>query len=131
MLERTIALALFMGIIYLSMKRFGFRKMKNGILLPLQFHGINPELPTVLYFWTDSCAQCKTVQRPEITKIQNGGGFNLISLNALGETELVKQLNIRTVPSTAVVSKERIIKFINNGFISGEKLKLQIDELKS
>jgi thioredoxin-like negative regulator of GroEL len=129
MLERTIVLALILAGIYLAMKRFGFRKVKNGSLLPLQ--GINSELPTILYFWTESCAQCKSVQKPEILKLQNCVGFNLVSLNALGEAELAKQLNIRTVPSTAVVSKERMIRFINNGFASGDRLKRQLEELNN
>lgn len=129
MLERTIALALILGIAYLAMRKFGLKKVMDGSVLSPRIRVINPELPTVLYFWTDSCVQCRTLQKPEILKILDNKDFNLVSLNALVEPEITKELNIKTVPSTAVVSKERMVRFINTGYISGEKLRLQLDQL--
>jgi hypothetical protein len=43
--------------------------------------------------------------------------------------ELTKRLSIKTVPSTVILNRDKRIKFINNGFVSGKILKHQLKGL--
>ena len=52
--------------------------------------------------------------------------FNLVSYNALNEVKITKELNIKTVPSTVVLSQKNEIKFVNNGFASEKLLASQL-----
>jgi len=54
----------------------------------------------------------------------------LVSFNALNEESIVKKLNIKTVPATAIISSgENEVKFVNNGFAGEDLLLSQLKEI--
>ena len=125
MFERLLVLALILsGIFFLFRKFLVSRPGKEINILPdIAGFNLNHSLPTILYFWTEQCAQCFSQQNPALSKLkQSYKDFNLISFDALNEESIVKKLNIKTVPSTAIISSNEV-KFVNNGF-AGEKLLL-------
>ena len=127
MFERTIILTALIAVSYLIFKN-PFMKTNNepykGIF---DKFNLNPELPTVLYFWTEQCTQCKFSQKPALKRLkQNEIDFNFISVNALEDKELVGKFSIKTVPTTAVFNSKREFKFINSGFANEQKLKEQL-----
>ena len=132
MLERIIALSLFLIFIYFFVRKFYSTKIISNGLLPFKISNLNPALPTILYFWTEQCSQCNSSQKPAIIKLKNEGHeFNFISLNAIKESEITKQLNIRTVPSTIVLNSEKKIRYINSGYTADSILKEQLKKLNN
>ena len=130
MLERIIALSFFLIFTYtLVRKLYSTKKMENGSL-PFEINNLNPALPTILYFWTEQCAQCNSVQKPAILKLkEEGTKFNFIPLNVINDLEITKHLNIKTVPSTIVLNHEKKINYINSGYTAGNILKEQLNKL--
>lgn len=125
MFERLLVLIVILsGIFFLFRKFLTSKPGKEINILPdIAGFNLNNSLPTIIYFWTEQCAQCFSQQNPALSKLkQSYQDFNLISFNALSEESIVKKLNIKTVPSTAIISSNEV-KFVNNGF-AGEKLLL-------
>lgn len=127
MLERILILGALIILACLFSFRHRITRKNQHIRLPQKFN-ISNSLPTVLYFWTDQCVQCKTSQKPALNKLKDKNEkFNLISVNALNECELISEFNIRTVPSTVIFASDGRSRFINNGFVDENELKLQIE----
>ena len=124
--ERLIFLVLILtGLFFILRKYFGSNPDKKNI--KFDFLNENSGFPTILYFWTEKCTQCFNLQKPAISELKKEQlKFKLISFNALEKNEIVKQLNIKTVPTTVVLSETNEVKFINNGFVSKDLLASQI-----
>jgi thioredoxin-like negative regulator of GroEL len=129
MFERLLILVVFLVGTFFLFRKFLVSKPQGTINILSEISegvkGINYNLPTVLYFWTEQCAQCFSLQSPALSKLKDSySNFNLVSFNALNEEEIVKKLNIKTVPATAIISSgQNEVKFVNNGF-AGEDLLL-------
>jgi thiol-disulfide isomerase/thioredoxin len=131
MIERIIALGIVFLLIGIFRKVIFHGTSKLSIQLPDKYSVKNSH-PTILYFWTDQCVQCKTSQKPALVKLKNEyDKFNLIDVNALTEKELTSTCNIKTVPSTVVFSKEGKSRFINNGFRNKEELLKQLSAARN
>ena len=132
MLERILVLGIFLVFLLILQKRFRSRRIKKSIVLPKEIEVKDSSLPTVLYFWTDNCVQCRTSQKPVLKNLEEEfGGFNLVDVNAIDSDELTSLFNIKTVPSTVVFSNDGSSKFINNGFAGKEELLKQLEEAKN
>jgi thioredoxin-like negative regulator of GroEL len=131
MLERIFVLSFFLILTYFLVRRlYSSKKIENGSL-PFQINNLNPALPTILYFWTEQCAQCNSVQKPAIIKLkEEGNEFNFISFNAIKDLDIANHLNIKTVPSTVVLNHEKKINYMDSGYTAGKVLKEQLNELK-
>lgn len=128
--ERVIILILILAGISFLLKRLFYNSSKSIKSLVLDFADVNRGLPTILYFWTEQCTQCFSLQKPALSKLkQKHNSFNLISYNALSDDKITKELNIKTVPSTVVLSQKNEVKFINNGFASEKLLASQLKEI--
>ncbi|MCL5030449.1 MAG: thioredoxin family protein [Bacteroidetes bacterium] len=132
MLERIFVLIIFFILVIIFHKRFRSGRSKKSIRLPGNISVKNSSLPTVLYFWTDSCVQCRTSQKPVLKNLEKEiGGFNLVDVNAIEENNLTSLFNIKTVPSTVIFSNDGKSRFINNGFADKEELLKQLEEAKN
>lgn len=130
MLERIVILSLVLAITYFIVKRFYSSKIVSKSFFPFEINNLNPALPTILYFWTEQCVQCNSIQKPAITKLKDEGSeFNFVSFNAIKELEITKHLNIRTVPSTVILNNDKDIRFINTGYVPGIKLREQLNKI--
>jgi thioredoxin-like negative regulator of GroEL len=126
MVERIILLTVFFILAGLFSFRHRITRKNLNIQLPKKFSNSN-SLPTVIYFWTDQCVQCKNSQKPALKSLQDKyAKFNLVSIDALTEKELVSKFKIKTVPSTVIFAADGKSRFINNGFIDEKELSTQI-----
>jgi thiol-disulfide isomerase/thioredoxin len=132
MFERSLVLILFLAGIFFLYKRFFAGKPNRVKNILSNIDGIKSELPTIIYFWTEQCSQCLSMQNPALLNLKkNYNKFNLISYNAYNEEVIVKKLNIKTVPATAIIDSERNeVKFINNGFASEALLTSQLKKVQ-
>ncbi|MEI7672082.1 MAG: thioredoxin family protein [Deltaproteobacteria bacterium] len=92
---------------------------------------VTSRTPTLLYFWSDGCAQC-TPQENQIQRAlgeveAKGGQLSLVKYNALQETELVRGLNILTVPTTILLDREGNIAAWNPGLTAAGPLIAQMN----
>jgi thioredoxin-like negative regulator of GroEL len=129
MLERIIILSILFILTALFIHGYSSVGKKIHIQLPGKFNRSN-SLPTIVYFWTDKCVQCYSLQKPALERLQNkNGNFNLVSINAVDERGLVSLFRIKTVPSTVIFGFDGKSRYINNGFRDENKLEKQIEEL--
>jgi thioredoxin-like negative regulator of GroEL len=127
MAERIILLTVLFTLSALFSLRHRLTKRQLNTQLPAKYHNQN-SLPTILYFWTDLCVQCKTLQKPALNSLQiKNSKFNLVSVNALNEIDLISLFKIKTVPSTVIFSADGTSRFIYNGFIDENNLSKQIE----
>src|SRR5262249_27793323 len=63
--------------------------------------------PAVIAFSTPSCAECKSLQAPALSRLNAalGEAVTVRSLSALEHPDLVRQIGILTVPATVVVDR--------------------------
>ena len=135
MFERLLILLVVLAGTFFLFRRFLISKPQKSINILSDIPGgenaLNYDLPTILYFWTEQCVQCFSMQNPALSKLkQTYSDFNLVSFNALNEESIVKKLNIKTVPATAIISSgENEVKFVNNGFAGEDLLLSQLKEI--
>ena len=92
------------------------RKRMQRTKLPIK---IQSGIPLLLYFWSETCAQCKPQER-QIERAQDavrnsGQSLTVQKLNALREQELARTLGILTVPTTVLFDSSGNIAAWNPG----------------
>jgi thioredoxin-like negative regulator of GroEL len=127
MLERILVLGIVVILITIFQKKFSTGKKIIDLHLPGNISVPDSSLPTVIYFWTDECIQCKISQKPALNSLKDKTkDFNLINVNALERNDLTLFFNIRTVPSTIIFSNDGKSRFVNNGYANRDELARQI-----
>ncbi|HNP86336.1 MAG: thioredoxin family protein [Chloroflexi bacterium SZAS-1] len=84
--------------------------------------------PAIVSFSTPSCAECRTRQSPALTRLGTvlGEAVTIRSLSALEHPELVSQMGILTVPATVVLDRRGVVRHLNLGYTSDQKLREQL-----
>jgi thioredoxin 1 len=133
MIERLVIAA---GIaVVLGLTRFAFgtytgfrlREAANaldaGLLADLGVVG----LPAVVYFWTDACGQCKTMQAPALDRLAEATpAVRVVSINAVQQPSLADRFGVMTVPTTAVIDGAGHLRAVNHGYANERTLKKQL-----
>jgi len=128
MLERLFVLGIVLIAITILQRKFKIGKVTTTLKLPGNIKLENASLPTILYFWTEQCVQCKTSQKPVLNNLKKeNNNFNLVDINAIEQKDISSLLNIRAVPSTIIFSNDGKSRFINNGFADKAELARQIN----
>jgi hypothetical protein len=86
--------------------------------------------PTLLYFWSTGCAQCK-VQENHIFEVQKtladrGRTIIVSKHNAVAEEDLSRRLQVLTVPTTVLLRGDGTIAAWNPGLTGSRILAAQI-----
>jgi len=130
MLERILVLGIVLIAITILQRKFKTVKVTTKLQLPDNIKLENTSLPTVLYFWTEQCVQCKTSQRPVLNNLKKeNNNFNLVDVNAIDQKDMTSLFNIRTVPSTIIFSSDRKSRFVNSGFANEAELSTQLNSV--
>jgi len=84
--------------------------------------------PAVIAFSTPSCAECKSLQAPALSRLDAalGEAVTVRSLSALEHPDLVEQIGILTVPATVVLDRRGVVRHLNLGYASDAKLRQQL-----
>ncbi|MEE8416384.1 MAG: thioredoxin family protein [Desulfobacterales bacterium] len=128
MYER-IAITLFVLIIAGTgmwfVRRRGIQRAQNTI----QHLGITPGVPTIVYFWSTGCYQCRTAQKPILERMVEEYGeehLQLISYNLDESFDIAKEWGVMTIPSTFIVDQNGDVLFANNGLATDGMLRRQL-----
>ena len=92
---------------------------------------IQPGRPTLLYFTTPTCAPCKTVQRPAISRLaeQLGEQLQVVEIDASANPELAGQWGVMSVPTTFILDSTGRPRHVNHGVAPAEKLLKQLENI--
>ena len=86
--------------------------------------------PALLYFTTDTCAQCRFQQTPILQQLQaQVSALPVITLDAMQRQGLARHFGILTVPSTVLLDGQRKPVAINHGVAPLQKLRAQVERL--
>ncbi len=132
MIERmVIALIIVMlGLgVYAAGTRWQISRVRRGAgpsMLPV----LKPGVPTIVYFWSETCAPCKTIQAPALRQLQDElgqDGIQIIAIDALQQSEAADTWGVLSVPTTFVLDRSGQARRVNHGIARAEQLKQQIE----
>ena len=91
-------------------------------------HGLDLDLtrPTVLYFWTPTCQQCRAVQAPTLARLAHETPAHIVAVDATADLALADRFGVMTVPTTIVLSPQGDVRAVNHGLASLAQLKSQL-----
>ncbi|HJW33832.1 MAG TPA: thioredoxin family protein [Holophagaceae bacterium] len=131
MLERlafTLVAFAAAGLGWLSMK---WRQTRRASEASRGLHA--PEsLPALVYFWSDGCSVCKRKQRPVIEEVlgeYGEGRLRLIAYDIEEQPEVAAEWGVGTLPTTFLMDAHGRIKHANNGLITAESLRRQVESV--
>lgn len=78
--------------------------------------------PYILYFTTEHCSTCRTLQEPALRRIE----ATIRKVDAIAERELAERYAVFTVPSTVVVARDGTAAHVNYGYAPADKLRKQL-----
>jgi thioredoxin 1 len=124
----ALAWLLLRWILALRLARLSQQPAANGLGAVLD--GGDKATPTLLYFTTEECAQCRFQQAPILDRLATATTMPIVKINALESQDLASHYGILTVPSTVLLNAQRKPVAINHGLAHFEKLRLQIESLR-
>ena len=93
---------------------------------------LKPDIPAVIYFWSEVCMPCKIVQTPALNQLQaelGQNGIQVIAINALHQSEHADAWGVLSVPTTFILDRAGQTRRVNHGVTRVEQLREQIKEL--
>ncbi len=132
MIERALIAALLIGLGFGAVvlgsrwqaRRTGRTRRGDAIL-----DALRPGVPAVVYFWSETCAPCKTVQKPALEQLQaemGPDGVQVYAINAVERPDLADGWGVLSLPTTFIVDAGRTPRRVNHGVARAEQLKRQI-----
>lgn len=85
--------------------------------------------PALLYFTTETCAQCRFQQAPILRQLEASVAIPVRTLDAVEHEQLARHYGILTVPTTVVLDRSRKPVAINHGLAPLHKLRQQVELL--
>ena len=134
--ERILLLAVF--ALVLAVGTITWRRYLDQRSLKLASAGPPPQLatlplatsPIVLYFTTDSCAQCRFQQTPALEQVRaNHQSLQVLRLDAIEYRDLADHYHVMTVPTTVVLDGQHRPVAINHGLATATRLHEQLAKL--
>lgn len=89
---------------------------------------IRPGVFTLVYFTTPSCVPCKTVQRPEIAKLESilDNKIQVLEIDATERPDMANRWGVMSVPTTYLIDPHGKLLHINHGIKRAHQLLRQI-----
>lgn len=132
MLERlwiVLAVWLVTALIYGLWRLWQRRRLQTlrTVMAPVHLPpGVAGGKPTVLYFSTSECAQCRLQQAPILAQLQSRLDVAVHQIDALEQQALANFYGIMTVPTTVVLDSELRPIAINHGVAPLRTLQNQV-----
>jgi thioredoxin-like negative regulator of GroEL len=125
MFER-LALSIFIGflgwMIYLGLTRWLSRRRTPGL------EGYILGRPAILYFSSDDCSPCHTVQKPALEKLSEAYGWRLqiIEFDVVARPDLAATWGVLSLPTTFIIDTLGQARGVNMGVASENRLTRQL-----
>jgi len=94
----------------------------------LGLESLQPGIPAILYFTSPTCVPCKTVQRPELSRLKEmmGDGLQIIQVDCTERPDLATDWGVLSVPTTFIIDAKGRPRGVNHGVTRADKLYKQI-----
>jgi hypothetical protein len=131
MIERILILVTLMalsGVLWALLRQRQARRLA-GLARQRPFAGIVPVgQPAIVAFTLPTCAECRARQTPALERLrqQLGPTVQITTLSADTHATLVERLGIMTVPATAILDPEGVVRTLNQGFADETRLLQQL-----
>lgn len=135
MVERFIILAIFVGLSVFAWMLIQRRQQAHltrlaTASLPEPLDGqVMAGRPSILYFTSEACHQCRLQQTPDLIRLSDLTGIAVYKLDAVHEPELADHFGVMTLPTTVVLDRNRKPAVINSGLAPLATLRSQTAEL--
>lgn len=88
-------------------------------------------LPTILYFTTPDCVQCRLRQMPILEQLLSELGHPVVlrKVDALEHEDLARRYGVLTVPTTVILDATGRPRAINHGLATADRLRSQLGGL--
>jgi thiol-disulfide isomerase/thioredoxin len=103
-----------------------FRRSAGQALPATVEDDLTPGGPTVLYFTTPECSQCRFRQSPILDQLKQSLGVHILAIDAASRPEIADFFGVMTVPSTVLISEQRQPMAINHGLATLDHLQQQL-----
>jgi thiol-disulfide isomerase/thioredoxin len=133
MIERlliTVAIMALLGGVFLLMKRRQIALANRASRRLNQ----SSRLPTIVYFWSNGCPVCKMTQRRILDGVLAEYGTEQLAFTAYNTDEtpdIAKEWGVMTLPTTFLLDSTGTIRQVNNGLVTVENLRKQLEPLIS
>lgn len=87
---------------------------------------VDGSVPSILYFTTQQCAQCRFQQKPALDRLADRARVAVYAVDALAHEELARFYGIMTVPSTVLLNAALQPVAINHGLATEDRLVEQL-----
>lgn len=94
---------------------------------------LRPSIAGIVYFWSDDCPPCKTVQKPALAALQLELGedrLQVLAINVYEQPELAEAWGVLSLPTTFVVDANGEPRGVNHGVARVDKLRRQVLALR-
>jgi len=93
---------------------------------------LRPGIPAVIYFWSEMCAPCKTVQKPALAELARDlgpDGVQIVAVNAMDRPDLANGWGVLGLPTTFIVDSTGQPRHVNHGVTRASQLKHQLESV--
>lgn len=132
-IERLViaaSVAALLGLLHLAFRAYGAARLDRATetLTRELLAELNLESrPGVVYFWTETCGQCRTMQAPTLDRVTEAWPqVKVVSVNAVERPDVASRFGVLTVPTTAVIDAAGSLRAVNHGYADVETLKKQL-----
>jgi thiol-disulfide isomerase/thioredoxin len=120
--------------LFLILAGIGLYWLANRVILArvrgrrLGLESLRPGIPAILYFTSPTCIPCKTVQRPELARLQEqmGDQVQIIQVDCTERPDLAEYWGVLSVPTTFIIDAKGRPRGVNHGVTRARQLYKQI-----
>ena len=128
MVERLIITLMVLLVAIIGIRLLRRRQLRRA-QQALQVSTMAVNTPAIVYFWSPSCGQCLSMQKPILERIvsQYGEGrIRLITHNVDETLDVAKAWGVTTVPTTVIVDAQGEVSHVNSGLVTERTLRHQL-----
>lgn len=134
--ERLIIIIAAGALFLLGMKLLKQWQLRQAQTAATESNGLttSSDVPQIVYFWSNQCTQCKTVQKPVLDRLLanlGDGNMRFLSINVNETPEMARTWGVKSVPTIYVLDKDDNVLHVNNGIATERKLLEQLAHINT
>ncbi len=130
MIERLLIVLLFGLLSVLAYRRVMRGQLRRAQIATQEMKVVVPDIATIVYFTTPTCAPCRLQQTPILNQLQAELGderLRLIKVDATAEPDTAAQWGVLSVPTLFVLDRSGEPRQVFNGVVGLERLKQELN----